>query len=241
MSELVLVERRGATAELTLNRPEKRNALSRAMIARLTNALRSAGADAGVRAILLTGAPPAFCAGLDLDELATAAALMPQVDLTDLAALYELIGSCPKPVVAAVNGPATAGGAALVNACDLALLASSAEVGYPGVRRGLPATIVIPQLVRHVGQQRASFLLLTGERIGARTACEWGLAVEVVEDSSLLPRARRLCEQLAGYAPEATAALKAALRHPDHTARTSLEITAVARAGFSETGGSSPF
>jgi enoyl-CoA hydratase/carnithine racemase len=237
MTELVIVEHRGATAELTLNRPEKRNALSRAMITRLISAVRLAGADPGVRALLITGAPPAFCAGLDLDELATAAAFMPQVDLSDLAALYEAIGNCPKPVVAAVNGVATAGGAALMNACDIALLASSAEVGYPGVRRGLPATIVAPYLARHVGTQRASYLLLTGERIDARTSRDWGLASEVVEDAALLPRARKLCDQLAGYAPEGLAAMKAAARSPDRVVNTKLAVTSIARSGLAEGGG----
>lgn len=240
MSELVIVARRGAVAELTLNRPEKRNALSRAMIARLTDAVRSAGADPAVRALLLTGAPPAFCAGLDLDELATAAALMSHVDLADLATLYDTIDLCPKPIVAAVNGVATAGGAALVNACDLAVLASSAEIGYPGVRRGLPATIVVPYLARHVGAQRASYLVLTGERIDARTARDWGLATDVVQDADLLPRARRLCDQLANYAPEAIEAMKSALRRPDTAAGTKLAVKAIAPAPAGDSGGASP-
>ena len=123
MSELVLYSHRGSAAVLTINRPDRRNALSRGLIAALADAFRRAADDPAARCVILTGNGPAFCAGMDLDELrGTLGDESDKVwdDAAKLAALYEQIYTLPKPTVAAVNGPAVAGGCGLVTVCDLA-------------------------------------------------------------------------------------------------------------------------
>ena len=156
MSELVLYSHRGSAAVLTINRPDRRNALSRGLIAALADAFRRAADDPAARCVIFTGNGPAFCAGMDLDELrGTLGDESDKVwdDAAKLAALYEQIYTLPKPTVAAVNGPAVAGGCGLVTVCDLAIAASGAKFGYPEVRRGLVAAMVMPHLLRHVGEQ----------------------------------------------------------------------------------------
>lgn len=211
MNQPLSVERRGGALELTLARPAQRNALSRELIAALTDALRVATTDDTVRSVMLTGAPPAFCAGLDLHEVATAGSAADQHDTSALLAIYEQIDDLPKPVIAAVNGPAVAGGAGLVCVCDIVLCGELARIGYPGIRHGLVAPIVMPYLLRLVGERRARFLLLTGEMLGARAAVEAGLANEVVPDQDLLARARYYADLFESYPPAAIAQTKAIL------------------------------
>ncbi len=205
------VERRGGTVELTLNRSARRNALSDELIRALAEDLRMAEADANVRSLVLTGAPPAFCAGLDLHEVIAAGRTGSQHDTSPLLALYEQMENLPKPVIAAVNGPAVAGGAALVCVCDLAIFAESAPIGYPGIRHGLVAPIVMPSLLRLVGERRARYLLLTGNMLAAPQAVEYGLANEVVPDRDLLARARYYAELFQSCPPAAVAQTKAIL------------------------------
>src|SRR5262245_15425120 len=167
---LVLYDRdpaRGA-AVLTVNRPDKRNALSRALIDALADAFGRAADDPAVRSVILTAAGNVFCAGMDLAELQESLARGTEStpvwdDALRLAKLYDLIYTLPKPTVAAVNGSAVAGGAGLVSVCDLAVSVPSAKFGYPEVRRGLVAAMVMPHLLRHVGERTARYLLLTGE------------------------------------------------------------------------------
>ena len=137
---LVRYESRPPAVLLTLNRPDKRNALSRELIAALTAALERARDDAAARCVLLTGVGPAFCAGMDLSELeATIDADRAAVwaDAVNYSRLLDLLYTLPKPTVAVVNGAAVAGGAGLMSACDLAVAVSEAKFGYPEVRRGL--------------------------------------------------------------------------------------------------------
>ncbi len=208
MSELLRIERAAARLELTLNRPERRNALSGALIGELTDALRQAAEDDDVRAVILTGAPPAFCAGLDLKEVAQTTAEQAEVDASNLLALFETIDTLPKPVIAAVNGPAVAGGAGLVSVCDLVICGRSARIGYPEIKRGLVAAIVMTFLRRLVGERQAKYLLLTGETLDAEAALRFGLCNEVVSDDALLPRARHYADMLAAYPPQALAETK---------------------------------
>lgn len=211
MTQPLQTHHEAGTLELTLNRAAQRNALSRELIARLTDAFRSAAGDDTVRSVLLTGAPPAFCAGLDLREVADAAADADAHDISALLELYETIDSLPKPVIAAVNGPAVAGGAGLVSVCDLALCGATALIGYPGIRHGLVAPIVMTYLLRLVGERRAKYLLLTGQMLTAAQAVEYGLANEVVPDAELLTRARHYATLFASYSPAALAQTKAAI------------------------------
>jgi methylglutaconyl-CoA hydratase len=211
-ARLVHRARRAATIVLTLHRPERRNALSQALAAELTAALVAVGDDEDVRAVVVTGAPPAFCAGLDLRELARNEQAADAYDVAWLEALYATIRGLPVPVIAAVNGAALAGGAALVTACDLAVAADSATFGYPGVRHGLVAPIVIPDLVAVVGLRRAQALLLTGATITAAEALEFGLVGAVVPDADVLNATLNQAAVIATSPRAAVAATKQALR-----------------------------
>src|SRR5262249_19560865 len=164
-NELVRYEARPPAVLLTINRPDRRNALSRGLIDALTQAFTRARDDAAARCVILTGAGNAFCAGMDLAELqeslATDGAQPAPVwdDALRLATLYDLIYCLPKPTIAAVSGAAIAGGAGLVSVCDLAVATPEARFGYPEVRRGLVAAMVMPHLLRHVGERTARHLL----------------------------------------------------------------------------------
>jgi methylglutaconyl-CoA hydratase len=132
-------------------------------------------------------------------------------DAMRLATLFDLIYTLPKPTVAAVNGAAVAGGAGLVTVCDLAVASPEARFGYPEVRRGLVAAMVMPHLLRHVGERTARFLLLTGELIGADEAMRSGFINEVVPAERLLARAHELAASLAEGGPQALATTKGLL------------------------------
>ena len=216
MSELVLYESRPPAVLITLNRADKRNALSRGLISGLTDAFERAKNDAAARCVILTGAGSVFCAGMDLAELQeslTAPKEQSPVwdDALRLARLYDLIYTLPRPTIAAVNGSAVAGGAGLVTVCDLAVSVPEARFGYPEVRRGLVAAMVMPHLLRHVGERMARYLLLTGEVIDAAEAARTGLINEVVPAGQLLDRALSWSKSLAEGGPEALASTKALL------------------------------
>ncbi|MBY0232842.1 MAG: enoyl-CoA hydratase/isomerase family protein [Gemmataceae bacterium] len=211
MSDLVLYELRAPAAVLTLNRADRRNALSRDLIASIRAAVERAVADPAARAIVLTGAGPVFCAGMDLAELQgslDASAEMSPVwdDALRLAQVYDLIYAAPKPTIAAVNGSAVAGGAGLVTVCDLAVSVAEAKFGYPEVRRGLVAAMVMPHLMRHVGERMARWLLLTGDVIGADEALRAGLLNAV--SPTPLEMALEWAKSLAQGGPQALARTK---------------------------------
>lgn len=217
MTELVQYDMRGTSAVLTLNRADKRNALSRALIAAIRSKVERARDDSQVRSVILTGAGNTFCAGMDLVELresleTNASSESIWKDALALAEVYDLIYTLPKPTIAAVNGAAVAGGAGLVTVCDLAVAIPEARFGYPEVRRGLVAAMVMPHLLRHVGERMARWLLLTGELIEADEACRAGLINRVVPADSLLPTALEWARSLAEGGPEALAATKDLLR-----------------------------
>ncbi|MGL4421641.1 MAG: enoyl-CoA hydratase-related protein [Gemmataceae bacterium] len=218
-SSIVLTEMDASTgiARITLNRPEKRNALSRALIADLTRAFETLRDEETVRAVVLTGNGPTFCAGMDLDELQATAASADEAELVwedahKLSALFELIYTLPKPTVAAVNGAAVAGGAGLVTVCDLAVAVPGAKFGYPEVRRGLVAAMVLPHLLRHVGERTARWLLLTGELIETHDAVRLGLINALMVENQLLAQATEWARQCGLGGPKALATTKDLLR-----------------------------
>jgi methylglutaconyl-CoA hydratase len=229
---LVRYENRPPAVLLTINRPDKRNALSRDLIAALTVAFERAKDDSAARCVLLTGAGPAFCAGMDLAELsASIDASQTEIwtDALNLGRLFDLMYTLPKPTVAVVNGAAVAGGAGLVSVCDLAVAVPWAKFGYPEVRRGLVAAMVMPHLLRHVGERTARWLLLTGDLIDAAEAQRVGLVNAVVPSEELLPTADRWANSIAEGGPEALAATKELLRQFSHQSA-SVEDTARASA-----------
>jgi methylglutaconyl-CoA hydratase len=221
--DLVLYEVRTGTALLTINRADRRNALSRGLIRALTDAFGRARDDAGARCVVLTGAGSAFCAGMDLAELqesVTAGADRAAVwdDAVRLGQLYDLIYTLPKPTIAAVNGAAVAGGAGLVTVCDLAVAVPEAKFGYPEVRRGLVAAMVLPHLLRHVGERMARYLLLTGELIDAADAVRAGLLTGMTPAGELLSTAFSLAKSAAEGGPKALARTKELLHQFSHQA-----------------------
>ncbi len=221
--DLVLYQRRAPAVVITLNRPDKRNALSRALIAGLSAGFQRAADDAEARCVILTGAGPSFCAGMDLDELRGTLGAEKEVvwdDAQKLAELYEQIHSFPKPTIAALNGHAVAGGAGLVTVCDLALATAEAKFGYPEVRRGLVAAMVMPHLLRHVGERTARYLLLTGELIDAAAAAQSGLINQVVAAGNLEETALAWAALIAEGGPQALATTKELLKRCSHQALT---------------------
>jgi methylglutaconyl-CoA hydratase len=230
-TDLVLYENRGPATLVTIHRPDRRNALSRALIAALIDAFTQARDDSGARLVILTGAGPSFCAGMDLAELQESAAVSdPEPiweDALRLAKLYDLIYTLPKPTIAAVNGAAVAGGAGMVTVCDLAVAVPEARFGYPEVRRGLVAAMVMPHLLRHVGERMARYLLLTGELIDAEAALEAGLINAVVPPEQLLSHSIGWAHALAEGGPQALAQTKELLHRFSHQA---LSVEEAARA-----------
>jgi methylglutaconyl-CoA hydratase len=186
----VLSEQRNGLRLLTLNRPQKRNALTVALLKDLHAAITDAIEDKAAHCIAITGAGPGFCAGMDLQEVRDLLEDPPRRrEAGDV--FYETFNRlyhCPKPTIAAVNGPAVAGGAGLMTVCDLAVAAETARIGYPEVKRGLVAAIVMVYLVRQIGERRAKQLLMTGELVSASEAAELGLVNEVVPADQLMAR-----------------------------------------------------
>jgi enoyl-CoA hydratase/carnithine racemase len=208
MAGLVKLTIREQTATVALNRPDKRNALNRVLLAELAQVLDDLHLERRVRAVVLTGAGPAFCAGMDLTEMRDTAKLeRPHERWQEDAVIYqELLTQMlhfPKPLIAAVNGPAVAGGAGLVLGCDIALAADEAQFALPEPRRGIVAGLVTPILVFRIGAGHAARLLLTGAPIDAAEARRIGLFHEVLKSEHLWPRAHEVAAECARCAPEA--------------------------------------
>ncbi len=208
MAEL-LIEHRGRVAVVTLNRPEKRNALNRALIGMLVEAIGAADKDDAIGAIVVCAAGPVFCAGADLAELKAApAAPEPDSKPHGTALAQNAFCDAGKPVIAAVNGAAVGAGAGLALAADFILMATNARILYPEVRHGIMPSLVAPPLVRAVGRRIAYELLATGDAMDAERARVLGVAYRVVEPSSLVAEAVQLGEQLAALDPALLAGTK---------------------------------
>jgi methylglutaconyl-CoA hydratase len=185
---------------LTLNRPDKRNALSAELLDRLHQAVERADLDADVRVLVIRGAGKDFCAGADLEEL------LASVDRSEaenessalrLGTLFERLRALPKPVIAMVHGRALAGGAGLATACDLIVAAADAQLGYPEIQRGFAPAMVMALLRRIVGEKVALDLVLTGRALRADEAERVGLISRVVPATELERRTLELATELA--------------------------------------------
>jgi methylglutaconyl-CoA hydratase len=186
-SEVVLYSVEGAVARITLNRPEKRNALNDAVIAGLKENLKKAAADKNVRVVVIAGAGKDFCSGADLSALqkiAGASVAENSEDARSLLELFLLIRALQVPVVAAVAGRALAGGCGLATACDLVLASASARFGYPEVKIGFVPAMVMAILRRNVSEKRAFELITRGAEISAEQAMAFGLVNQVFADES---------------------------------------------------------
>ena len=199
--EHLLVDTEAPAARITLNRPEKRNALSLELMQELIEALQGLGSSSEVRAIVVEGAGPAFSAGHDLGEMLGRDLGFYQRLFEVCTVLMETIHRVPQPVVAKVHGIATAAGCQLVAACDLAVAAEGARFATPGVKIGLFCSTPMVPVSRAVGRKRALELLLTGEPIDARTALDWGLVNRVVPAEELEAAVAELVERIVRSSP----------------------------------------
>ncbi len=198
-----MITRDGAVLTLTIDREERRNALSPEVLDELRYGVTVEAADPAVRVVVVTGAgDQAFCAGADL---AGGAADATQLELHErrggLRTLLLAMRDCPRPVVARVQGVALAGGLGLMLGCDVVVAADTAEFGTPEVDVGLWPFLVGALLARHAGPKRALDLMLTGRRIDAATALNWGLVSRVVPRAALDEEVATVCGQLAAKSP----------------------------------------
>ncbi len=207
MEPLIKIKKHAPSGTIMLNRPHKRNALSRELLADLQQAFEDLHMERSVRAVILTGAGSTFCAGMDLQQmLGTSkqpnALQMWHEDAVQYKELIETMLRFPKPIIAAVNGPAVAGGAGLVLASDIVIAAPEAKFGLPEPRRGLVAGLVSPLLVFRIGAGFAANLLLTGELISAEEAHRVHLYHELVSSDLIWARAHEIATICAKSAPE---------------------------------------
>jgi enoyl-CoA hydratase/carnithine racemase len=199
--ESLCFETDGSVAVVTLNRPARRNALSLGLMRELVDCLGRIGEDKQLRAVILAAAGKVYSSGHDLAELVGK-------DINDYRRIFDVcvdlmakIQSIPQPVIAEVQGIATAAGCQLVATCDLAVAAEEAWFATPGVKTGLFCTTPMVALSRTVGRKRALRMLLTGDPVDARTAAEWGLVNSVVPAGQLRAETRKLAAQIAEASP----------------------------------------
>ncbi len=207
----LIVDKRDAVRILTLNRPEKRNALDTPLIATLLDALNEANSDDGVGAIVLAGAGKLFSAGADLGEFRDVGAALDAMNnhRSDLLLDLQLrLGELDKPVIAAVHGAAIGAGAAIALAADMVVLASDAKIGYPETRHAMVPSLMVATLMRHAGRKAAFELLATGESIAAERAFALGLVNRLVTPDAVLAEAVRTAAGLAALDRTTIAATK---------------------------------
>src|SRR5580658_8163713 len=204
----------GALALITLNRPEKRNAISYELIDDVLQALGEVE-QSPAHVVVVSGFGKAFCSGMDLDNLRSITGRTQeenQADSATMARLFRTLYEFAKVTIAAVNGPAIAGGCGLATLCDFTLASTEAKFGYTEVRIGFVPAIVSTFLLRQVGEKQARDLLLTGRIIDATEAFRLGLATEIVQPDALLDRARQLSASLLQNSPASLRATKRLLK-----------------------------
>lgn len=198
---ILRVEVEGTIGVVTLSRPERRNALSLALMRELTQRLEELGQNRALRAIILAAEGKVFSSGHDLSEMVGRTVGEYREIFDACCELMLKLRAIPQPVIAEVQGIATAAGCQLVAACDLAVAAEHTHFATPGVKIGLFCTTPMVELSRAIGRKRALHMLLTGEMISAETAKDWGLVNEVVPAGELKDASRRLAEQIAAASP----------------------------------------
>jgi methylglutaconyl-CoA hydratase len=205
-------------ARITLNRPEKRNALDAELISEVRDALRSSATDENVRVVLITGAGTDFCSGADLSGLErtfNAGVLDHMADARNMAELFVEMRHHPRPIVAAVRGRALAGGCGLATACDLIVAAESAKFGYPEVNIGFVPAMVMAILRRSLSEKRAFEMITTGEIISAQTASDYGMINSIFADETFELDVDAFVSKLASKSASAIMLSKRLLYHMD--------------------------
>lgn len=203
------------TATLILDRPAERNALCAELVAGLTDALAKLAAETELRAVLLTGAGSAFCAGADIREMRASGSAAPEQNIADarrFVALLDRLEHMPQPTVALVNGAAFGGAIGLIAACDIAIAGSAARFSLSEVRLGLIPAMISPYVIRAIGARQAGRYMLSGEVMDAATAARIGLVHEAVDDAALPDAAGKLVDALLAGGPRAQVEIKALLR-----------------------------
>ena len=196
--QTLTVAREDHVAVVTLNRPQRRNALSLELMQELIRCLDEIGSDREVRAVILAAAGKVFCSGHDLSEM-TGRNINDYRHIFDVCTqLMEKVQAIPQPVIAEVQGIATAAGCQLVATCDLVVASDQAAFATPGVKIGLFCTTPMVALSRAIGRKRALEMLMTGDLIDAKTAAQWGLVNRVVPGSELAVESRKLAARIAG-------------------------------------------
>jgi enoyl-CoA hydratase/carnithine racemase len=203
MSDAVVEERDGPVLTLVLNRPDKRNPLALDLMRELTTRLRATDDEADVRVVVIAAAGPVFSAGHDLRELTDRTEAFYEEVFDACAELMLTVHGISKPVIARVQGIATAAGCQLVAACDLAVASDQARFATPGVKIGLFCSTPMVEVARVVGRKRAMEMLLTGDAIDAETAAEWGLVNRVVAADDLVGETAALAHRIATASPVA--------------------------------------
>jgi methylglutaconyl-CoA hydratase len=237
MYSKILYEVSNGIARITLNRPEKRNALDGEMVGELKAAFSTSAADAGCRVVLLAGAGADFCSGADLANLEKTAqnSVMDNVaDARFTADLFLAMRNHPRPVVVAVQGRSLAGGCGIATACDIILAAQSAQFGYPEVSIGFVPAMVMAILRRSVSEKAAFELVVTGETVSAARAHELGLVHRVFADEEFLAEVESYVAKLAAKSASAVMLSKRLLYNMDSMSfeaalQAGVEINAIAR------------
>jgi methylglutaconyl-CoA hydratase len=205
-------------ARITLNRPDKRNALDDQIVSEFGDALRAAGRDQGVRVVMLTGAGKDFCSGADLASLQKISNAGVEESMSSARVMGQLFVEMrrhPRPIIAAVRGRALAGGCGLATACDIILAAESAKFGYPEVNIGFIPAMVMAILRRSVSEKRAFELITRGEVISAAVAAEIGMINRVIPDEQFDAESEAYIAQMATKSASAVSLAKSLLYHMD--------------------------
>ncbi len=202
-------------AEITLDDPQRRNALGTAMFDAILQALERVQRDESVHVVLLCGSGTTFCSGFDVKACAEDASLL-ETFILRLGEVLKTLRLMPQVVVAAVHGAAIAGGCAVVSACDLVVVSRRAKLGYPVHRLGLSPAVTTSTLTQKIGAGRAREVLMGGRLVDGSTAYRWGLAYRLADDdASVLPEGRALAREVAGCGPQALRATKRWLNELD--------------------------
>ncbi|HEV3316330.1 MAG TPA: enoyl-CoA hydratase-related protein [Candidatus Angelobacter sp.] len=233
----ILYELQDGIAQVTLNRPQKRNALNTELVSELKDAIGASGRDPKCRLILLSGAGKDFCSGADLeglDKTAQADVLDNMAGARHTAELFLMMRNHPRPIVAAVQGRALAGGCGLATACDIILAAQSAQFGYPEVNIGFVPAMVMAILRRSISEKAAFELVVTGETVSAARAHELGLIHRVYSDDQFAQEVTTYAERLASKSASAVMLSKRLLYNMDSISfeaalEAGVEINAIAR------------
>ncbi len=199
--EHLLIETHDTITRVTLNRPERRNALSLGLMQEMIACLRDIGSSRDIHAVILAGAGPAFSAGHDLSEMTNRTVNEYRQIFDACVEMMTMIQTIPQPVIAEVHGIATAAGCQLVATCDLVIAAEQAKFATPGVKIGLFCSTPMVALSRCIGRKRALEMLMTGKMIDANTAMEWGLVNHVVPAEQLSAATLELAQQITTASP----------------------------------------